>query len=176
MLAFYIFVSVLVGATPVSAHELQQDKGVSAVLHIPPDDNPYAERETFLNFNFTSQNGRFDLRRCDCVVTAQDGINRPITSPLYSTDKSAIKGYAGINFPAAGVYEVDVQGFAAGYAGERFKLAYQLRVVSPSASDESSSDLGSGWQVIMLSLTALLLLGIVANELIKRGGRYGKRT
>ncbi|HEX8227349.1 MAG TPA: hypothetical protein VF572_05780 [Candidatus Saccharimonadales bacterium] len=163
--------AVLTGTPVVSAHDLQEDKGVSAVLHIPPDDNPEAAEETFLNFDFSSDQAGFDLRYCSCKVSFQSSDERLATANIISND-SATSGHAAVTFPKPGVYGLTVSGFVDGKLRERFQLVFPVRVTGGLSSAENTNRTARSLQIILLSGASLILLGVAASEVIRRGGRY----
>lgn len=170
LVAVVFWTAVSLGfASGASAHELQQNKGISAVLHIAPDDNPVALEDTLLDFDFTSQKPGFDLRYCACKVSIQTSAERLLTTSIVSNNNSASVGHAVINFPEAGVYSVRITGFTSDKLTERFQLAFQVRVVV-GQGDKTVV----GWQIVMLSATSLVLFGVLAAEIIRRGGRYSR--
>jgi hypothetical protein len=177
-MAFVIASTVaFLGTGRAQAHELATDKGISAVLHIAPDDNPYAGRETFMKFDFTSQNPGFDVRYCECRVTVQTASNQLLTSTVYSNSNSPTRGHAVVNFPAAGVYEVEVRGLASeGRPVSRFRLVYPVRVAASQSASAVSITSVKSLQVLLISLTSLVVLGVVATAAIQRGGRYAQVT
>jgi hypothetical protein len=170
LLGLAILLAVPAAITPiVAAHELQTDAGVSAVLHILPDDNPYAGHETILSFYFSSQKPDFDLQQCDCKVRVRTDAGRLLTAPVISSNGSPTEGAAKINFPAAGVYNTEVSGYISGPQSDLFHISYQIRV-NPSVVEGGGS--AAGWQVILISLTSLVIGSIMAAGIIRRGGRY----
>lgn len=157
------------------AHELQQNNGVSAVLHIVPDDNPVAAEDTYLEFEFSSQNAGFDLATCQCTVSFQAAPNQLQTAKIFNHDNSPVSGHAVINFPQAGVYTLQVQGYTSAALTEHFKLSYIERV-APGGDDAVSISSAKSIEIGIFSLASLGLLAVVASEMIRRGGRYRQVT
>jgi hypothetical protein len=157
-----------------AAHELEENNGVSAVLHIAPDDNPYARQETFFNFDFVSKAAGFDVRYCACKASVQTESGRLQTASVISSNDSATAGHAVLTFPEAGVYKVNVRGFTSAELRQRFELTYTVRVAAAVNQTDTARARAASWQVILLSLTSLILLTVVASEMIRRGGRYRK--
>lgn len=158
------------------AHELEQDNGISAVLHIAPDDNPVAGRDTPLDLAFTSQQPGFDLRYCACIVNIQTSADRLFTASVVSINNLPTEGQAVVKFPRAGVYNIAVQGFTSDKLHDRFRLNYRTRVIpAAGAAADAAARTARSTQIIMLSLTGLVLLAVLASEVIRRGGRYDKK-
>jgi hypothetical protein len=153
------------------AHTLEADNGVSAVLHIAPDDNPQAAQDTTLDFSFSSQEPGFDIRYCGCKVSFASSSDRLYSTSISSIQNSASSGYAVVNFPKGGVYDLTVQGYTSGQLQDRFKLTYRVRV-TPQSSPADSLTSPKSLQVILLGVTGLVLLGILAVTMISGGNRY----
>lgn len=153
-----------------AAHELQQDHGVSAVLHIYPDDNPQTGRQTHIGLDFTSTIPGFDLASCGCSVNARSISGQQLRAAVVPTDNAAANGHAALTFPEAGLYDLQVTGRAAKQSETVFSLSYPVRV---SAAGGTTAGGGTGsWQVILLSVMSLVLLGYLAAHMLRRGGRY----
>ena len=159
-------------SAPAAAHELKSDNGISAVLHIVPDDNPRSEEETTLYFSFDSQNRGFDLNYCKCQVSFQSSENKLVSAPVTPDAGSSTGGYATVTFPRAGVYTVALRGLVASEPGSYFNLKYTLRVAAGTTAAQAAMRRTASGQVILLTLTGLVILAIVAAEFIRRGKRY----
>ncbi len=145
--------------SPVAAHVLKTDTGISAVLHIPPEDNPVAAQPTNLVFAFGTQQSSFDLRDCRCQVRVEKE-GKPIQSTsLISTFRS--NAAATVRFPTIGVYTIYLDGESRSKRFQSFHLAYVQRVET-SANGPAQLDNRSNVVVLLVSLTSFIILGMFA--------------
>lgn len=159
----------------VGAHELKEDNGVSAVLHIPPDDNPKSGQDTLLYFAFSSTNPEFNLGYCKCQVSYQATDNQLRAAAINPAEDDPSSGYATVNFARPGVYTITVRGMVATDPGNTFEISYRVRVSAGSSLDEAKIRKTASLQIILLSLTGIVIVGVVANEMIRRGDHYRKK-
>jgi hypothetical protein len=151
------------------AHVLKTDNGVSAVLHIDPDDNPIAGVPTTLSLTYGTDKGSFQLGDCSCgvrVIENNKGVATTHVQPAYFG--SAAEGNAIVTFPDIGIYNVIVSGSAADHSIPTFSMNYLVRVASSATSTTNKSNS----QIVIISLASLIAVGIVAKVQIERGNRY----
>jgi len=172
VLVLLVFVSAGQGTT--SAHELKEDNGISAVLHIPPDDNPKSGQDTLFYFAFSSQQPGFDLGYCKCQVSFQASDNRLNTAPLTQDVSDPLSASASLTFDKPGAYNVIVRGQTGTSADSTFSLNYLVRVVAGTSAAQTAARQTASWQVILLGVTGLVIVGVIASEMIRRGSRYTK--
>lgn len=156
----------------VAAHELKENNGVSAVLHIAPDDNPVSGQETLLYFVFSSTNPRFDLAYCKCQVSYQSSENRLETIPISQEKAGSDSGYASVTFDKPGAYTLTVRGLTSDNQTDYFTFSYTVRVAAGTNQAAALSRQAAGLQIILLTLTGLVLIGMTASAMIRRGTRY----
>lgn len=86
-----------------SAHILESDGPVSAVMHMPPDDNPRAGKPIDVNLSFSSTDGKFTLINYDTKlrierdgqlldqadVTRKDGYEREASGEIEVAEPGA---------------------------------------------------------------------------------------
>lgn len=156
----------------VSAHVEQTDNGVSAVMHIYPDDNPLANQATAIQFVFGGNQPSFNVQTCGCTLTVNNGTNDVDRVGLQPVGQSKTSAKATITFPSDGVYGLSVSG-KTGISGQLFKLAYSVRV-NPNGQKVSAAA-ASGINVLLVSAASLVLLGMGAYFMIERGGRYAAK-
>jgi len=158
--------------TPVAAHELKEDNGVSAVLHISPDDNPKSGQDTLLYFAFDAENPKFDLVYCKCQVSFQATDNRLSTTSITPVDAEPGSGYAKVKFDKPGVYALDVRGMASDVATDKFEFTFTVRVVAGTSPAKAASDTAASIQIIALSITSLIIIGVIGSSMIRSGTHY----
>lgn len=144
-------------ASPVSAHELETDGQIGAVLHIDPADSPRAGQQANLFFDLKDKQGKFSLEQCDCkVVVQQNG------EELYSVSPTSVSGVltTAYTFPSKGVYQLQLQGkplqkdsFAA------FTLTYDISI-EQEISLTTSGYFSSHWASVLLIVAGAIGFGL----------------
>src|SRR4051812_43485546 len=84
--------------TPAQAHVLESDGGVSAVLHIVPDDSPVAGKQTSAGLAFSSSDPGFDINNYAVTVQILRNSSVLTTSQLQADNGSRSDGSANITF------------------------------------------------------------------------------
>jgi hypothetical protein len=169
---------VIVGpASRVQAHVLQSDNGVSAVLHITPDDDPIAGVPTVIGLEFNSTTPGFSLSQYATDVTVQGSSvtasEPPVT--ISSDSDTPLYGTAQVTFPEPGSYTLTVHGVPTG-SGQAFAIPYEIRAEQPQTiASQTSGTNSAGFDSVMVGAASLGLLGIVAQYQIRQGGRYDKK-
>lgn len=165
----------LVGNGVASAHVLKEDNGMSAVLHIPPDDNPVGAEETELDLSFSNDAQTFSLQDCDCqVIVKRDNRTLSTTTLTPALPGATLDGVAHVTFPSVGVYDVVVMGAPKSASFAVFRLDYSERIATSVSAPVAASGQQSQVMIIGLGAFAILLLFAVTN--IKAGKRYTKHV
>lgn len=171
VLAVLILVSL--GSAPVSAHVYETNNGVSAILHIKPDDRPIAGKAVPINFLLSNDVGGFSLNRYKVQLNLiQDGavkFTAPI-KPLFFG--SATEGETMATFPTVGVYTVQAVGKPTEASVPPFTLNFTVRV----ADAVGVATKGDGGATLLLSAFSVILLAMIATKLIQNGGKYRAKT
>ena len=120
--AILLFVPLL-----VSAHTLQTDGNIGAVLHIDPNDDPVAMQPAHLYFSIQDTTKKFSPQNCNCSLTIALQNKSVLDQPITQTEASTIE--IPFTFPTAGVYTVTLAGKPK-TAGtfSNFSLIYNTRV------------------------------------------------
>jgi hypothetical protein len=168
---FLMSLLLVFGAPAVAtAHVLKQNNGISAVLHIPPEDNPTTGQPTELDIAYGDKTGAFSLMNCDCQVMITSG------SKVVQTIKAdpALKGATldsavTVTFPTAGPYHVIATGKSKDGSFRSFKLDYLIRTSMPASA--ISADKPSA-EIIIISAGSLIILAMLAYTSISFGHRY----
>ena len=151
-----------------SAHVLDSNNGVSAILHIKPDDNPIAGKSVPINFLFSNDVGGFTLNNYHVQLRLLENSTIKYQStiePLFFG--SATEGETLATFPDVGVYRVEVRGIPIGKEVSPFTLVYTVRVAASATAKK-----GSGSTTLVLSAMSIVILGMVAAKNISSGGKY----
>ena len=171
-----LFLALLlaVGAftAPVSAHVLESDNGVSAILHIKPDDHPIAGKPVPVNFLFSNDVGGFSLNSYAITLSlVKNEVVRFRTplKPLFFG--SATEGEMMATFPTSGAYEVRVEGKPIEPGVPAFRIEYLVTVAIAGGVKK-----GDGVTTVLLSSLSLIVLGMVAVKVIQNGGKYRRST
>jgi hypothetical protein len=136
--AAFLFLSSQVNA--VAAHTLEINNGVSAVMHIVPDDKAVANTPTTLEFQITDPNQDFNLKNCVCEISIKDQSKTIQSTTLQpsSIDGKNI-GSAIVIFPSVGVYTVQLSGQSINSSFPGFNMSYIVRADSPTKNSSVGS-------------------------------------
>ena len=169
-----VLMVISLGSAPVSAHVYETDNGVSAILHIKPDDRPIAGKQVPINFLLSNDVGGFSLNRYNVQLNLiQDGavkFTAPI-KPLFFG--SATEGETMATFPSIGVYTVQVVGKPTETTVPPFTLNFTVRVADAVGGAVTKGD---GGATLLLSAFSVILLAMIATKLIQNGGKYRTKT
>ena len=158
-------------ALPASAHELESDNGVNAILHINPDDNPVVGKQIGIYFLFARSDGAFSINNYDLSLSlksATGAVTKYQINPAYFG--AASKGSATVDFPTADVYDLIVTGTATDPAAKSFKLDYPVRVAGGTAA--VSAKTADPSIVLITGATVSIVFVMIAVSNVRRGGRY----
>lgn len=165
-----ILIFAFIRPTSASAHVLKADAGISAVLHMPPDDNPVVGDNTRIYLAFADVKDKFALQDCDCEVhILQDGeeiAKLPTLKPALAG--ASTKGTTSYVFPADGAYEIEVHGRAKQGTFPEFTLAFIVR----ASGGSGQGDTAKGLQALIIGSGALIIVGMLAYLNMSSGGRY----
>lgn len=162
-IAIIIFFILL--AKPVSAHTLEENESVGAIMHITPNDNPVEDEEAGLFFEFKDPSEKFKLNLCKCTFEIYENGKIIHSQTLYQTED---KEYTGIRyiFPDPGVYKIVVKGEPKeDGAFEDFKLEYDTYVTAKNK--EASTEKTIKLDIFIPILTAVIII-TAAVFIIKR--------
>jgi hypothetical protein len=122
-----ILLSVVVSA-PVYAHVEASDHGVSAEIHLPPDDQAIANRDQRIEFIFEDAPSTLSLKECDCSlrIAMEDGPTSTVSTQLDSTEADQLTSQT--TFTRSGDYTLTLKGFTTAKHTQQFNLVYRLHV------------------------------------------------
>lgn len=159
MIKVCIFIAILFSSLfyftgCVSAHELQTDGNIGAVLHIEPDDEPAANELQSFDLYFQSLTGKFNLYNCDCKLALSQDWQTIYQSPLNT--KSSTLSENPYTFNKGGLYTLTVTGRPKNQPDfDSFKLEYNINTASGTGNMNKKL---SPYTVIGLALLQLLVL------------------
>lgn len=175
-LLFFVMTILIVASvfsSRASAHVLQSDHGVTAILHIKPDDNPIAGKSVPVNFLFSNNIGGFSLNNYKVQLRLLQNDTLKFSSavpPLFFG--SATEGETMATFPDAGVYKLLAVGTPLNQNVPPFTLSFTVRV----ADDPAALKKQNGSTTAILSGFGVVALGMLAAKGIKSGGKYRRPT
>jgi len=152
-------------SVPVAAHVEAGNNGVSAVMHIAPDDNPTAGQPTLIIFYMSGQGQNFSVASCGCQLEVRKDGKVVSTAIVEPADETTTDGQASVTFPDEGVYDFRLTGTD---GGRKFVIPYVVRA-NPAGG---TTDAAAGTNVLMVGLASLAIVSILAYYNITRGGRY----
>ena len=147
----------------VSAHVLKSDGTIGAVLHIDPEDDPFAGQPTNFFLEFKDLGNTFKLTDCDCVVNIYQSGKQIYATQLTAIDQNNLNS-AGFSFtfPQKDVYQLKIFGRPNIYNQfKNFTLVYVIRVARESGGSEATNQSSSNWfSTHIPHLIAGLLVGV----------------
>ncbi len=155
---------------PISAHVLQSDGDVGAVLHIDPDDDPIANSPATLIFELKDRTDKFQPSNCDCSVTVLSEGKNIFSQAVFQNNSEPTESSASIlfTFPQKGVYQVVLAGKPKQEnTFQPFSLTYDIRVsrevAATNSKQQSAPPAKRSWVEDHLPIAlALTLLAIFA--------------
>lgn len=167
---FLVLILVLLPGL-ASAHQLETDGDIGAVLHIDPSDDPVATQSSGFYFDFQDKTSKFQLSNCTCTVVVHEG-DQELTSQQLSQASLTTASFS-YAFPAKGVYQVHVIGVPrTTNAFQPFSLVYTIRVEREPA-DTTKSVPDWVWALVVAGVVVLLT---TAGVLAKRSSTPPKRS
>lgn len=163
ILILFLLVSIIALHQPpiASAHFLETDNNIGAVLHVDPNDDPIAKSPAAFFFAFKDKQNKFQPKNCDCTFLIYEHGNEIFSQPLFANNDTPSLSNASIfyTFPKIDVYEVVVTGepFTKG-SFQPFTLTWNFRV-DQTASPSSSANQAKSNGVLFI---VLLLISIIA--------------
>ncbi|MBW4472161.1 MAG: hypothetical protein KME45_17410 [Stenomitos rutilans HA7619-LM2] len=123
-------------ALPLIAHQEQTGASVGVMIHLDPNDSPYASKPTLTWFMLTRRGGNMiSPTTCNCRVTVYDGRNQAIARslPLSTMElEGHQKGHRAIRttitFPKPGAYTVVLSGQAKDKSFAPFETKFPVTV------------------------------------------------
>lgn len=112
LLSVWLICCVFIAPQKVFAHFLAVDNGISAYLHIDPNDDPIAGETAILNFDIHDEQKHFMLATCDCSVFIKENGKTLFSDNLkkHMAKNSIGTGSVSYIFPSATVYTIEVVG------------------------------------------------------------------
>ena len=172
LLGVLVSLAALVVAYPgvASAHVLKEDNGISALLHIEPDDSAVAGQPTELKIDFGDSQDAFSLANCDCqlqLAVNEDQVIKTVTL-LPGPNGGTLDTTATVTFPKVDHYDARINGHATDGSFPDFHLDFDINV----AVAKDSSRALSGSDILLLSGAAL----VVVVPLLYGALKYSRRT
>ncbi|XGV97365.1 MAG: hypothetical protein ACAF41_32180 [Leptolyngbya sp. BL-A-14] len=123
-------------ALPLLAHQEQTASSVGAMIHLDPNDSPYAGKPTLTWFMLTRKGGSMiSPATCNCRITVYNARNQAIARdlPLSTMEiEGHQKGHRAIRttitFPKAGAYTVVLSGQAKDKSFAPFEIKFPVTV------------------------------------------------
>jgi hypothetical protein len=157
-----LMLAVILSAPGIAhAHVLKQNNGMSAELHIPPEDQPQAGQPTELDISFSNAANTFSLANCTCSLAITEKGQTILTTKLQPYVSQAVfNAKTVVRFPGADNYTVIVSGSpkTAGLGFSAFRIEYPVKVAAnptqPAAAHHTAvlAVIGSALLIILVSL------------------------
>lgn len=132
----------------VSAHELQIDGTIGAILHIDPDDQPVANQVTTFHLDFQDTAEKLDIAKCNCVARFSESGRQIAEVPFTS-------GSFVYTFTEGGSHTIEVSGTPKdGAVFQAFRLSYDIQVKRPATPNLLPAIFGgfAGLVIVVISI------------------------
>lgn len=152
------------------AHVLKTSGSIGVVMHINPEDEPVARRESTLFFELKDKSNSFRPDTCDCNVEIREKGDIIYSQPLFqnATTANPLEASAKYTFPQKDVYTIILNGRPL-HSGDfkPFSVQFAVRVERTTGSDEIAPSLWSNWWV--QHAPHMLIIIIIVGYLLKAG-------
>lgn len=148
-----------VGAKTVYAHELQSEGAIHVIMHLDPDDNPIAGKQSTLVFYVFDKQENFSGAHCDCNVNiTMDGTNL-LSKPINIGDKGYNHvGELPFNFPMFGDYQINFSGNPIdGSSFQAFNLTFKESVSSSDPPSDPDKPFFIIFGLVILGMAGLVI-------------------
>ena len=143
-----------------SAHHFETNSGISAFLHISPNDYPAAGQPAQLHITFSDRADVFTLQDCACRVELKQNEKVKATYPIKPLLAGATRtSTVNVIFPVAGAYDVSLEGTSLVGGFKPFHLEYPVKI-SGTANAVSKKPNKSGY-FILVAAPIIILLAII---------------
>lgn len=144
---FIIFCLIFFLPQNISAHVLESQQSIGAILHLNPDDNPRANETQQIIFYFKDTKNKLNLYNCQCNISViEDGKE---IDKLKINPTSSLSSNNNYKFKNSGTYTISVFGKSKNNSFSDFDIDYAINV-APQGFHSSAS--------INITLIASLLL------------------
>lgn len=117
----------------VFAHGNDLDQGITAILHIDPNDKPVIDSPAQFYFTFQDPSGFFEINRCDCTIKLLQNETELDRQPVAQPDSpfASLGSYPLYTrtFEESGTYELELAGTPKdGATFQPFTLHFDVKV------------------------------------------------
>lgn len=92
------------------AHVLQANRDVGVIMHIAPDDDPVAGKESEIFLEFKDPNGKFDPKNCDCSILITTNDSNLYYKKIFGDQNTKQTLLLPFTFPEKGIYNIEITG------------------------------------------------------------------
>ncbi len=125
LLALLAGLCLLVIPSPSLAHTLKTDGNIGGLLHVDPNDEPFANAPATIYFELTDKTGKTTPANCACEMVVERNGKQLSDQFLYPEDARLLQTEISYTFSEPGVYQVRFFGRA---AMQQFNLSFDVRV------------------------------------------------
>lgn len=160
-----LFLTLFIPTQIAEAHVLKTDGAIGAVLHVNPEDDPIAQEESQLYFEFKDRNNTFSVNDCDCRVTVTANDKEIYREQLINDTFSFV-------FPEKNLYFVTLYGSPKdGSLFESFTLTYDIRVSRETTKENGVPDTSFLSQFTLIHYVLFLFLIVTIGTLVLKNLR-----
>jgi len=141
-----------------AAHDLEENNGMVAALHVEPDDKPVVGASNKLELLFSKNVGGFQMDNYTIKLrVAEHGKQLQEVSVTPEFYGAADKGTASVTFPKIDTYQLVLTGTPKSQTDQSFIMTYPLSVVSSA----NKSNAGIEWLLACMTAIVVACLSVV---------------
>lgn len=153
-----------------SAHVLQTDRTIGAVMHIDPNDDPIAGEQASIFFELKDTTNRLTSKNCDCKIAILESGKTIYAQPIFQNNSNPSLDNASLfyTFPNPDVYQIILTGNPLSKNSfQPFKLTFNIRAEQPTDNSSTNKSQLFATNHLGYFIVGILLL-LVSIVIVKR--------
>lgn len=139
----FLLLNIFVFTPKAQAHFLATDRNIGAILHVDPNDEPFAGSQASFFFEFKDKEGKFTPQNCDCIFSIVENGKEIYSQPLFQNNANQNLTNASVfyTFPQRDVYTIQVIGKPlTPNTFQPFTLTWNFRVDQQTSGQDRTSN------------------------------------
>jgi hypothetical protein len=140
-----------------SAHTLETESTVGALLHIDPNDEPVAGEPATIYIELQDKSGKLTPGNCNCHLVILFGEKQIFANPVFQSGAVSLSTQASFVFPEPGAYTVSIDGEPKTEI-EPFDLDFPVQVKAPATLNPKAEKIDHTLHYIVFGAGGIALL------------------
>lgn len=161
----------LLSTHQASAHMLIIDGSIGAILHLEPTDDPIANQQNTLIFEFKDTANMFKPSHCDCQIAVIEQGKEIYQNVLFqnNTDPNSLDAIVPYTFPKQDIYKITVTGKPlTPNAFHPFTLTYEVRVDKDKTLEPTTQTISFQKFIIPIFAGSILVIFLILTILRRK--------